>query len=315
MANTYLALADLVKLNDLNDADIDVSDILDEAPFLKALAATESSNGTTHSYTKETTAPVVGFRSVNDGRENSDSEDTEVSATLKILDASFDVDQALARAYRKGEAAFVAREAARHLKAAMFAFEKQVINGVLGVGSSSGFVGLRDTLVLANAMTYNAAGSTANTGSSLYAVRTGSDMRDLALVAGGPGETPTIEIGETVTIQKEGSSTGFYPAWYTPIFAWLGLQLGSAYSIGRICNLTADSGKGLTDDKIAELLALFPASRQPNYLVCNRRSLKQLQQSRTATNATGAPAPFPTDAFGIPLIVTDAIASTEAILS
>jgi len=45
----------------------------------------------------------------------------------------------------------------------------------------------------------------------------------------------------------------------------------------------------------------------------NRRSLKQLQVSRTATNATGAPAPFPQESFGVPIIVTDAILSTEAL--
>jgi hypothetical protein len=45
----------------------------------------------------------------------------------------------------------------------------------------------------------------------------------------------------------------------------------------------------------------------------NRRSLRQLQQSRTATNSTGAPAPFPTEAFGVPIVVTDALLSTEAL--
>lgn len=315
MAATFLALADLVKLNDMNDADIDVSDILDEAPVLARLAATEASNGTVHSYLKETTAPTVGFRAVNVGRENSDSADTEVTATLQILDASFDVDQMLAKAYKKGgPSAFIAREAARHLKAAMFVYEKQVINGIISPGASGGFAGLRDVMVIANAMTYDAAGTTADTGSSLYAVRTGSDMRDVALVAGGVTDAATIEIGETVTIQKTSSAALTYPAYFTPIQAYLGLQLGSAYSIGRIANLTADSGKGLTDAKIAELLALFPASRQPTFMFCNRRSLKQLQASRTATNSTGAPAPFPTEAFGIPLVTTDAITSTEAII-
>jgi hypothetical protein len=53
----------------------------------------------------------------------------------------------------------------------------------------------------------------------------------------------------------------------------------------------------------------------PTILVMNRRSLKQLQESRTATNATGAPAPFPSEAFGVPILVTDAITNTEALLT
>ena len=87
--------------------------------------------------------------------------------------------------------------------------------------------------------------------------------------------------------------------------------MGGAYSVGRIANLTADAGKGLTDDLISDLLSQFPAGMVPTLLVCSRRSLKQLQQSRTATNQTGAPEPFPSDAFGVPLITTDAIIDTE----
>jgi len=121
---------------------------------------------------------------------------------------------------------------------------------------------------------------------------------------------PQIELGET-TIQRVAGATGFYPAYWTPASVWLGLQMGGAYSVGRIANLTADAGKGLTDDLIADLLSQFPAGMGPTLLVCSRRSLKQLQQSRTATNQTGAPAPFPSDSFGVPLITTDAIIDTE----
>jgi hypothetical protein len=45
----------------------------------------------------------------------------------------------------------------------------------------------------------------------------------------------------------------------------------------------------------------------------NRRSLSQLRKSRTATNATGTPAPIPREVEGIPIIVTEALSSTEAI--
>jgi len=316
MAATYPTLAGLVKINDLNDADIDVTDLLQDAPVLAQLAAVMASNGTVHSYLKETGAPVVGFRAVSVGREHSASSDTEVTATLKLLDATWSVDQGLARGFAKGGlSAYLARESARQLKAAMFATEKQILNGVIGIGDAGGFVGLRDSLLIANAMTVNATGDTATTGSSMYGIRTGNDNRDLAVVAGGTDGTPTIEIGETVGIEKTSSGDLTYPAWMTPIFAYLGLQLGSAQSIGRIANLTAQSGKGLTDALIADLLAKFPASRMPTFLTCSRRSLFQLQASRTATNTTGAPAPIPTESFGYPIITTDAIGNVEAIIS
>jgi hypothetical protein len=45
------------------------------------------------------------------------------------------------------------------------------------------------------------------------------------------------------------------------------------------------------------------------------RSLRQLRDSRTATNAVGAPAPTPTDVDGIPIYPTLGITDTEALLT
>jgi hypothetical protein len=49
-------------------------------------------------------------------------------------------------------------------------------------------------------------------------------------------------------------------------------------------------------------------------LVMNRRSLQQLQASRTATNPTGSPAPFPQSAFNLPIVVSDAVTNSESVL-
>lgn len=310
MADSFLALADLVKINDARLADREITDLLDEAPLLAKLAA-DTSPDTTHRYVKETGAPVVGFRAVNAGRDNSKSADTLVTIDLKVLDASHAIDVALAQGYGKGIDPFLAREALRHLRAAFSVYEKQVLNGTVD-GDAGGFVGLADALLLANAMVVNAGGTTADTGSSVYAIRTTPDKNNVTVIAGQSGN---IDIGETVIQRILDGDGKSYPAYYTPISAWLGLQIGSAHSVGRLANLTADSGKTLDDDKIADLLSKFPSNRGPNYLVMNRRSLAQLRQSRTATNATGAPAPFPTEAYGVPIIVTDSILSTEALLA
>jgi hypothetical protein len=111
-----------------------------------------------------------------------------------------------------------------------------------------------------------------------------------------------------------GSSSGMFNAYVTPVQAYLGLQVGSIYSIGRIANLDA-SANGLTDDKISDALSKFPAARPATHLVMNRRSLQQLQSSRTATNPTGAPADFPQSAFGVPIVVTDAVGNSETALT
>ena len=47
----------------------------------------------------------------------------------------------------------------------------------------------------------------------------------------------------------------------------------------------------------------------------NRNALRMLRNSRTAVNATGAPAPRPTEVEGIPIVVTDGIGSAESVVS
>jgi hypothetical protein len=310
MADVYTSLADLIEINDMNLADLEVTDLLDDAPLLAALAADVASNGTEHKYLKETGAPVVGFRAANNGRENKASADTLVTVTLKILDASFAVDMALANAYKRGPQAYVAREARRHLKAAFAMAEAQLIRGVSN--DAAGFVGLlaAETIdAVADAMVYNAAGDTADSCTTVLAIRSNADGNDVTLITGNDGR---IDMGDTVA-QRMAGATGWYPGLWTPISGWLGLQIGSAQSVGRIANL--DSDHTLDDDMLSELLSLFPETRQPTHFVMNKTSRKNLQKSRTATNSTGAPAPIPTEAFGIPILTTTAIPSNLAVLA
>ena len=308
MADAFLTLADLAKLNDKNNMDPGISDLLDEAPLL-ALTAAEETDGDTHKYVKQTGAPTVGFRSVNDGRENFKSTDTEVTVTLKLLDCSFVVDQAIADQYRLGPTAYIAREASRHLRSGFSAGESQMIYGV--GADAAGFIGLFDNAqldALADEMVIDGGGVAANVQTSVLAVRTGTDLRDAVMIAGMNGN---VMMGDSVSQFIDGA-TGRYPVYATPIFAWLGMQIGGARSVGRLCNI--DATATLDDDKLSELINTFPSGRGPSYLALNRTSLRQLQQSRTATNGTGAPAPFPTEAFGIPIVPTDSIVSTEAVV-
>jgi len=96
MADSLLALADLVKINDISVRDLGATDIFNDAPVLNQLSADMASHGTQHKYVKESGAPTVGFRAPNAGRDHSSSEDTVVTIDLKILDACFHVDAKLA---------------------------------------------------------------------------------------------------------------------------------------------------------------------------------------------------------------------------
>ena len=105
-------------------------------------------------------------------------------------------------------------------------------------------------------------------------------------------------------IRAAGATTGSLPMEFTAASGYIGLQIGSAYDVVRICNLTADSGKGLTHALIAQAIEKIPAHKRSNLkMAMNRRSQRQLQASRTATTTTGAPAPFPVESHNVPIIV------------
>jgi len=305
MADDYYTSAEIITFNE-SDLSFDVSDVLNRAPMIRRLSAF-SVDGTQLKYVKQTGAPQVGFRNLNDGVENDVADWTQVTVDLAIADASFNVDIAAAEGYRLGPAAFLALQLRTHMEAMMFKIEQEVLYGA----NTNGFAALGDELnAVADATVISAGGTTADTGSSVWAINSG--FNDVQLAWGNQG---VIEAKDTSIIRTAGSSSGHFGSYWTPVTGYCGLIYGSAYSAGRLCNLTEDSGKGLTDDLLSQLLETFPSGRGPNMLVMSRRSLGQLQRSRTATNPTGQPAPFPDSAFGVPIIVSDAVSDTEALVS
>ena len=145
---SYNTLAGLVQFNDQNLADLNVSDLLDDAPLMQVLHAQVASNGTEHKYLKQTTASSSSFRAALDGITKTASADTLVTDTLAILDGSFDTDVALADAYKGGRDAWLQLELMRTMKQLFFNAESQVFYGVATPGDSTGFPGLRDNAQL-----------------------------------------------------------------------------------------------------------------------------------------------------------------------
>jgi hypothetical protein len=312
MAQSYNTLAGLIQFNDKNLADLNVSDLLDDAPLLRVLTATTASNGTQHKYLRHDGASSAAFRDALNGITKTASTDTLATETLKIIDASFSTDVAVADAYKDGRDAYLQIELLRSMRQIMFTVERQIFYGAASPGDTAGFSGLRDNASLddlADAMCIapGTAGSTPNVQTSVYAMRHGMD--DCAIVLGNNGQ---FVVEDEPTIQRQaGSGSGFYPALFVPVTGYLGFQYGSIYSAGRIANIET----ALDDDDLADLVSLFPASKKPNVICMSRKAVKLLRKSRTATNVTGAPAPFPTEWEGIPIIVTDAIVDTEAVES
>jgi hypothetical protein len=162
--------------------------------------------------------------------------------------------------------------------------------------------------ITVDAQVINAGG---NGGKSVWLLR--SAANGISVIAGNEGRVDMAT--EDATVVAYDSSDRPYTALHRSIMGWFGLQVATQYDAARIANLDATTNHTLTDILIAQAISKFRASSPPTHIVMGRTSLYELQASRTATNPTGAPAPFPTEAFGIPIIVTDSLPEDEAALN
>lgn len=303
MANVADTLAGILELSDANNFDIDVSNLFDSAPAIRALAAVMSTQGTDHKYMRETVAAGTAFRAIGAGVDNASETVEQVTVNLKLLDATVKIDQAATKAFKGGEGAYMAARARASLRAAFFQAEKQFFQGTNN--AAGGFNGLEDweyTDDVGDTMIVDSGGAA---GKNVWLVR--STPEDVALVSNGE-----LELGELHQTFVSTSGTTGFAAWQLPIMSWLGVQFGSINTVARIYNLDGTSDDVLTDDLLSSALSLFPAGKGPTHIFMDRTSQKELQQSRTATNVTGAPAPFPIEAFGVPIIVSDGVGATDA---
>jgi len=298
-----VTLLDIIKAN---NADA-VAGLIDESAkahpeFMSLFSRTIK--GLNYKTLVRTGLPTVAFRNVNEGVATSKGTYVNKLVETFILAMPWQADKAAADAYEDGAEAYCALEASGIIEAGFQHAASQIYYGVSA--DDKGFAGF--VAQVDSSMVLDAGGTTASTGSSVWAVR--SNPKDAALVIGQNGE---LAVSDVYSQRVLDDSSNPYVAYCQDLNAYLGLQIGNKYSIGQIKDLTEDSGKGLTDDLLAKLIELFPVGKLPDFFFMNRRSLRQLRNSRTATNPTGMPAPFPTEALGIPIMVTDAITSTETL--
>ena len=308
MSNTN-DLAGLLLLNDQNVSAEDISAILNEAPVIRALhAQVASQGGTRHQFKRKTVAPGVGFRLVNEGITNANGEFSIVQMDCALLDGSFSRDKAIALGYKKGPAAYMDEEAMESLAEAFAQAERSIFRSNI----NKQFTGLPGNAyfdaITVDSQVINAGG---NGGKSVWLLR--SAANGISVIAGNEGRVDMAT--EDATVVAYDSSDRPYTALHRSIMGWFGLQVATQYDAARIANLDGTSGKTLTDALIAQAISKFRASSPPSHIAMSRTSLFELQASRTATNPTGAPAPFPAEAFGIPILVTDSIPENEAALN
>jgi len=307
MAGETNTLTGLIQMNDQNLADINVTDLLEEAPLLKVINAVTASNGTQHKYEKQIIAPGVGFRDPNTGLLNTAGKRQLVSLDLKLMDAGFDRDRAIAMSFKDGSAAYMDKETIPSLKTAFSAAEKQMINGTSE--DASGNAGFADALGTIGDKVISAGGVIADKQTSVYLIKSGDD--DVSSVIGNEGNITMSDMFDNFLVTNQTTGAG-YDTFRVAILGYMGVQMGSIQSAVRIANL--DTVAKLDDSLLSLAISKFPAGKKPTHIAMNSQSLLQLQDSRTATNPTGKEAPFPTEVHGIPIVDTDSIGITEAIV-
>jgi hypothetical protein len=313
-SNTLLGLIDL---NDQNLAGFEAVDLIQPSAFLRALPWFPASAGTQHKFLVQTVAPGAAFRAINAGVLNVAGQSKPVTIACSILDFSYFRDVELARGYRKGIEAYLNRETALSLTAALAKAEYQLIQGE-GY-DATGFGGLDDVLSVWGSMGYNAGGAG---GTRVYMLIAGEDA--VCGVVGGSraGEEGKFYVSDPVVqrVLTNVDGTG-YNAFNVNGTGWLALQIAGAYSVAVAFNIDQTSGHACTDDLLGELYSKFPADKQPrvSHILMSRSSQKALQQSRTATNPTGQPAPFPMSWAGagreIPIVISDAVDTAETAIT
>lgn len=251
-----------------------------------------------------TALPSFGFRSVNEGVTASKSTYGVKTVEMFVGSSRLVVDKAFAAG---GDLAQLqADEASGVTEAAFRAIGSQVFYGTSA--DAKGFAGFQATVH--SDLTESAGGSTAKT--SAYAVRFGNQGVNFIF-----GNNGTLDLGAWREGDGFDASGKAFPAWIADLCTWIGLQCVNKYALARISNIGTDAGKGLTDALIAAMLVRWRGPA-PDAIFVNRRSLSQLQISRSVTllgNATGASQPFapvPTHSNGIRLVTTDSLVNSES---
>lgn len=315
-----VTLLDIAKLNN-NDKLVGlIEENLSYAPELNFIP-TRTIRGTQYTTNVRTGFPGVGFRAANAGHTPGKSAYDKRLVECFIFGGVIQADKAVCEAYEDGSPAWEMIEASGVVKNSFLKLGKQFYYGTNATnGDTAGFPGLKDFVAKGSTLAYDVTGTTATTASSVYGVKFG--IQDVIMPMGNSA-TLTLSDFRDQQITND-SGTTWLPGRVADMCAWLGLQVGNVNCVGRMLNITADSGKTLNDTKIATWLSQFPVGSTPERLFMSRRSLMQLQTSRSVVlnaqpngqKVTGAQeniGPVPTEAFGIPITVTDSILNTDTI--
>lgn len=312
--STLYGITDLAKLQ-YNDPAVGlIEESLAAAPEVNAIMG-RTIPGTTYKTLVRTSLPAGAFTRLNEG----------VNATASVLEQrisqcylyrnAVQIDLAAENASEGlgiGDLEMI--ESLGVVEDALRKIGKQIWYGT--TTDSKGFPGLKSVLAKGDATVTDAGGNTSNLQSSVYFVKVG--IKDVHLLYGN-GATLALSPFANQTLYDANSYP--YAGRVANLTSWVGMQVGNANAVGRICNLT--EAVPLTDVLLAKELALFKIGYRPTHIFMSRRSRRQLQVARTVTlfgqsgqgGAKSAATLFndPDEFMGIPIITTDQILDTDAV--
>jgi len=288
-----------------------IEETLTAAPELQVLPF-RTIRGTSYKATLRTAlagAGVNGFRNVNEGVATGKSTYAQKIIETYFFDKQLEVDEAIVKADDRELGDILMDEGSAAVRSGFIQLSSQLYDGATVDGK--GFPGLID--FVNTDLEVDAGGTGADTYSA-WALFEG--IQGVHMVAGNDG---TLALADWMKQQVTDADSNKYMAYVNNFCAWLGLNVGSTYSVGRIKNIT--SSKPLTDKLAAELVSKFPVDRKPTRWFMNRDTEFYLRSSRsTVINATGAKsrtgmevfAPQVTELEGRPVVVTDGITAKAA---
>lgn len=346
MANQLISLLDITKLKG-NDQEVGLlEDTITYAPELSTIMG-RSIVGTQYK-TAHRGLPTVAFRKANTGSATVKGTYRQELKECFIIDAQMQADTAVVNAQGTGpgpeggvEDVLIA-EAQGVVMATYITVGSQMYYGTSA--DANGFVGLNTLTPNLNAAKNNnpavvgAGGTTASVQSSAYLIW--ENIRGAHFIFG--NNSGLTMLPEWRIQQVLDASNNPYTAYVNNLQGWIGFAVNHPQSVARIGNINLGTDtKPLTDKLVAQLLSYIPLQMRqeaianantggPNKwgpglkLLVNPATAYSLQQSRSpVSSGTGtaitsnqplAFADLPTASNGIPIVITDSITNTEAVL-
>ena len=278
--------------------------------------------GTTFQAAKLTSLPTTGFRGLGKGVDASDEDYSLATYTCALLAGLVQRDKAAFTADVRGAEGAKAAAAVATIRSAM-----KTLAAAIWYGDGSGASGANIFPGIANAvqtaLTIKAGGSTASKQTSVYLVGNNADDQ-CGLYFGEDSEL----FGQSELEWKEGLMVGTnskqVPCWWTSLDCWAGFGVVNSKCVARIANLSKTDSKNLTDGILADAVSMYQEANDglsPAAIFAPFEQVRAIRAARSAQvyntpGKKGEHVAGPVEDFdGIPIIATNSISLTEAVVA